>query len=92
MGDYLHHVWFGYAWPSLLGNGPEDLIRTTVAGVLAYVFIPQVRRFIERGWDRLHARLDNVQDSHKSLHRKLDHIIKHHPDLPDLDDPHEEDK
>ena len=86
MGDYLHHIWFGYAYPSLLGNGPEDAIRTAIALVLAYVFIPKVRRFFTKGWDRIHAKLSGLHDSHDELHRKLDHIIRHHPDIPDLED------
>ena len=84
MGNWAHHLWFTYVYPSLLGNGPEDVFRTTVALILAYVFIPQVRRFIERGWDRIHTRFDGLHDSHKDLHKKLDHIIKHHPDIPEI--------
>ena len=32
VGNWLHGVWFGYFVPSLLGNGPEDLIAFIVIG------------------------------------------------------------
>ena len=83
---WAHHIWFTYAYPSLLGNGPEDLIRTTIAGVLAYVFIPQVRRFFERGWDKLHGRLDALHGHHEKTQKMLQHIIDNHPDIPEMED------
>lgn len=64
----IHTLWFGYFWPSLKGNGPEALIQTAVYGALAYILIPPVR-----DWFNNHM---------KSLHEKVDHIIKHHPDIP----------
>lgn len=70
--NWLHHLWFGYFWPSLEGNGPEALVQTVVYGIIAYLFIPVVRKFV---------------NSHMtSLHRKLDHIVKHSPDIPDMED------
>ena len=76
MGDQLHHVWFSYVVPSLYGNGPEDLIRTAIAVTLAYVFIPQVRRFFLRGWDRLHKRFDGLHESHDEIHDHLHHLTE----------------
>ena len=47
-------------------------MQTVVYGIIAYLFIPVVRKFV---------------NSHMtSLHRKLDHIVKHSPDIPDLED------
>lgn len=66
--NQLHHLWFTYAYPSLLGNGPEDLIHLLILGGLAAVFYPPLRKFIAREWNHMHA--------------KLDHIIEHHPDIP----------
>ena len=71
MGNWLHHLWFSYAVPSLYGNGPEDLIRTTIALVLAALIVPRIRHWFEAREERLHA--------------KLDHIIRHHPDIPEFE-------
>ena len=84
MGNYLHHIWFGYAWPSLQGNGPEDLIRTTIALILAAIILPQVRRFFERGWEKLHGKLDALGGHHAKTQKMLQHIIDHHPDIPEM--------
>jgi hypothetical protein len=65
---WLWILWYGYAWPSLKGNGPEALIQTVVYFVIAVIFIPRFRKFL-RG-----------ELGH--LHNKLDHIIRHHPDIP----------
>ena len=84
MGNWAHHLWFTYVYPSLLGNGPEDVFRTTVALILAYVFIPKVRAFFQRGWSHLHTKLDGLHDHHKETQRMLRHVIEHHPDIPEL--------
>ena len=70
--NWLYTLWFGYFWPSLKGNGPEALVQTVVYGLIAYAFVPVFRKFI---------------NSHmKSIHRKLDHVIKNSPDIPDLEE------
>ena len=69
--NWLYTLWYGYFWPSLKGNGPEALVQTIVYGALAYLLVPVVRRF--------------VNGHTKALHKKLDHIIRHHPDIPPLD-------
>lgn len=84
MGNWAHHIWFTYFWPSLMGNGPEDVFRTTVALILAYIFIPRVRAFFQRGWGHLHDKLDGLHQSHNEIHEKLDHVIRHHPDIPEF--------
>lgn len=67
---WLQTLWFGYAWPSLKGNGPEALIQTVVYGALAVIFVPVVRRFVKTEMRKVHA--------------KLDHVIRYHPDIPDF--------
>ena len=70
----LYTLWFGYAWPSLKGNGPEALIQTVAYAAIAIAIYPPLR-----GWV--------VREAHRGeaeLHRKLDHIIKYHPGIPDF--------
>ena len=64
----MSNLWFGYAWPSIKGNGPEAIFQTVLYGAIAIIFVPPIRRwFVEE---------------HKKIHAKLDHVIKHHPDIP----------
>ena len=72
--NWLHHLWFSYAWPSDLGNGPEAVQQMILTAVIAVLLWPPTRKRIRLYLTR--------KDS--ELHRKLDHIIKHHPDIPDL--------
>jgi hypothetical protein len=81
---WLWVLWFGYCWPSLKGNGPEAVIQTVVYFVLAVVFIPRFRRWLKGEFDRLHNRHGKQAELLGDLHRKLDHIIRHHPSIPDL--------
>jgi len=89
---WVHHLWFVWVWPSLKGNGPEDVIATIGVAVLTALVWPPARRAVHRFVDR---KLDTVKAhmaGHHSaaaaelaeLHRKLDHVIRHHPDIPDL--------
>ena len=41
----LYVLWYGYAWPSLKGNGPEALIQTIVYGALAVAIYPPLRKW-----------------------------------------------
>jgi hypothetical protein len=66
----LYVLWYGYFWPSLKGNGPEAIVQTIVYAVIAYLFIPPFRRWMHE---------ENV-----TLHAKLDHIIHHHPEIPEF--------
>ena len=67
---WLYGLWFNYFWPSLKGNGPEALVQTAVYGTIAVIFIPPVRKWARREAEKLHG--------------KLDHVIKHHPDIPEF--------
>lgn len=85
----LHHLWFVWGWPSVKGNGPEDLMATVALGVITAVLWPRARRAVHRFVDRkaealkTHVGLVHAQ-SNADLHQKLDHIITHHPDIPPL--------
>ena len=70
----LYVLWYGYAWPSLKGNGPEALIQTIVYGALAVAIYPPLRKWATQEERAMRA----------ELHRKVDHIIFHHPDIPPL--------
>lgn len=67
-GNWFHSMWFGYVRPSLVGNGPEDIVMT---GLIALA-IPSVRK-----WLKAHIHMPN-----KVLMAKIDHIITNHPDIP----------
>jgi hypothetical protein len=72
---WLHlwiQIWIGYFWPSLKGNGPEALLQTIAYAAIAYAFYPPFRRW--------------VKHEASVYHQKLDHIIKHHPDIPDFEE------
>ena len=79
---WLYTAWFGYTWPSLKGNGPEALVQTVVYALLAYLFIPPFRRWVN-------AHFKAQKKSSDDVHLKLDHIIKHHPDIPKFVHPDE---
>jgi hypothetical protein len=66
--NWLYTLWFGYVWPSLKGNGPEAVVQTIVYGGIAYIFVPPFRKWLHGEFTHVHA--------------KIDHIIKHHPDIP----------
>lgn len=75
--NILHHLWFGYFWPSDEGNGPEALQQTVVYGLLAVIFVPLVRKWFMARMAALHEKLDHAHD-------KIDHIIRHSPDIPEF--------
>ena len=70
----LYILWYGYAWPSLKGNGPEALIQTIAYAAIAVAVYPPLRKWATKEERAMRA----------ELHRKVDHIIKWHPDIPDL--------
>ena len=87
--NWLHTLWFGYTWPSLKGNGPEALVQTVVYGLIALIFVPPVRRWFKKEYDKVHAKIDK---GHAELHAKLEanaalsrHIIRHSKNIPNED-------
>ena len=83
MTHWLYVLWFSYGWPSDKGNGPEAIQEAAVVAVLTAVFVPLVRNFIKREFAKAHAELHAHGEL---LHAKLDHIIRHHPDIPDYEE------
>lgn len=78
---WLSHFWFVYVWPSCKGNGPEAVIQTVVYGAIALVFVPPLRRWFGRHMEALKS---HITAEHAAVHAKLDHVIKHSPDIPDF--------
>ena len=70
----LYILWFGYFKPSLYGNGPEALVQTVAYAAIALAIYPPLRKWLTREEREMRA----------ELHRKMDHIIFHHPDIPPL--------
>ena len=68
----IWYVWINYFWSSLKSNGPEALLQTVFYGAVGAALYPPTRRWIER--------------EQKKLHQKMDHIIKHHPDIPEFEE------
>lgn len=89
---WLYTLWFGYAWSSDKGNGPEAIQQTIVYGLAAIILIPPVRRFLKFEFDKVHAKIDRGhQELHEKLdelHRKVDHGHAHMgvPPLPPKDE------
>lgn len=71
--NFFPHLWFGYFWPSLQGNGPEDLISMIVVGALTAVLWPRIKR----AWQAHRAAVERNFIA-------LQHIAKHHPDIPEI--------
>jgi hypothetical protein len=72
-----------WIWPAGGSGGiPGDVVATLIwviiAGISASVIWPPSRKRIEAFFQRHFA------EGNAELHRKLDHIIKYHPDIPDL--------
>lgn len=77
--NWLYTLWFGYVWPSDKGNGPEAIQQTLVYAAIAVIIIPPVRAIISRHLDSIHAKLDKS-------HELMRHIIKYHPDIPNMEE------
>ena len=73
--NWLYTFYFGYWWPSLKGNGPEDVTSLIVAGVLTSIFVPRVRHWWVAREEHLHAKLDHVLKQNA-------HIIHHSRAIP----------
>ena len=72
------------AYPrSARGRGPEALQQTVLYATIAVLLVPPIRhameRFAKRHVESLKA---HVEAENRAIHAKMDHIIKHHPDIP----------
>ena len=77
----LWYIWIDYFWASLKGNGPEALVQTVAYAAIALAIYPPLRKWLTR----------EERAAAAELHRKMDHIIHHHPDIPDLPPPTQSD-
>ena len=91
----LHHLWFVWVWPSIKGNGPEDVLATIAVALLTVLLWPPIRRrihhFIDAKVDTVHVKLNSFLAHHKEhkedlteIKRMAQHIIDNHPDIPPL--------
>ena len=70
----LWYIWIDYFWASLKGNGPEALVQTATYAAIVIAVYPPLRKWLTR----------EEREAAAELHRKMDHIIFHHPDIPPL--------
>jgi hypothetical protein len=70
---WLDTAWFGYSWPSDKGNGPEALQQTVVYALAAAVFIPVVRHFIAKEFQKVHHSI-HIHGTEITAH--LHHLTK----------------
>jgi hypothetical protein len=74
----VSNFWFNYWWPSIKGNGPEDMTSLLIVGILTGIFVPRVRRWWIAREQAVHAKLDHNA-------KMLMHVIHHSPDIPNED-------
>ena len=80
---WIHHLWFTYFWPSLMGNGPEALVQTVAYGLIAYLFIPPFRRWINghfKAQKETNERQHEERLRQAEVHQAATHALlkKHH--------------
>jgi hypothetical protein len=80
----IYNFWYHYEVPSLYGNGPEAVTELIVVGIVTALLIPPIRKWIQGEFHKVHSKIDA---GHAELHAKMDHIIKHHPDIPEFKEP-----
>ena len=79
-----------WVWPAggsggIWGDVVGTLVWVVIAGIVTYLLYPPVREALKRYEQRhLAAIKEHVTAESAELHRKIDHIIKHHPDIPPL--------
>lgn len=57
----VHVLWFHYAWPSDLGNGPESIQEMAVLAFITSLLYPPIRHAIQREIHRIHQRFDKME-------------------------------
>lgn len=68
---WLYTLWYGYAWPSLKGNGPEAVIQTVLYAAAAVLLIPPVRRWLKKEAEQAHAEIKRAEEWAKAEGKKL---------------------
>jgi hypothetical protein len=68
---WLSHLWFGYFWPSLQGNGPEALVQTVAYGAIGLTLIPVVRRWLKKEAARAEAEAKGIELEVEKIEKDL---------------------
>jgi hypothetical protein len=81
------HTW---VWPAggsggIWGDVVGSLLWAVIVAALATIFWPPLRHAVERLFHRVFSS-HPIHSEIAELHRKLDHIIDKHPQLPPLED------
>lgn len=66
------------AWEPVKTNIGAGIWWAVIVAIITTLVYPPLRRAIEAFIKK------HVRESSEELHKKLDHIIKHHPDIPKL--------
>lgn len=86
-GRFLTDFWP----PDKATVGPNilaSLIQWAVILIAVALIYPPTRRAIERYvQSHVDSIKSHVSEEHKLVHEKMDHIIRHHPDIPDFGTP-----
>jgi hypothetical protein len=93
-GFYQEWVWPAGGSGGIWGDVAGSLLWVVIAGIATYLVYKPLRRATDR-WlkehlhsahEDLHRKLDQYHAEAKAergeLHRKVDHVIKYHPDIP----------
>lgn len=71
----LHNFWFNYEWPSIRGNGPEDITSLIVVGIIASFVVPRIRHWWATREAAMHDKINHMLKQNA-------HIIKHSEEIP----------
>lgn len=78
LDDFRHFLAYSFSILNWVTNGSEQIIALGIGAVISYFVWPRLRAKVN-GWMKHHTEAANAE-----LHAKLDHIIRHHPDIPDF--------
>lgn len=74
-----HELASTFTWEAVKTNIGAGPYWAGIAGFFSYIFVPRFRDWVNGHFRSLHEARALSDDA---LHAKLDHIIKHHPDIP----------
>lgn len=88
------HTFFTYGWPGPFGyyaralsdNVEAGFVQVTLAFMLGYQakrmgVQDRVKHWLTRD---IHSCVDELQAKVEVVHAKMDHVIEHHPDIPEF--------
>lgn len=67
----MSDFWFNYVWPSIKGNGPEDLLFTLVGAAFVGIAWPRIKALWAEDAADIKA---HVTAEHKVIHARLDDL------------------